>query len=140
MPHELDDTTGVEPLLDRRDVAVVDPVVLGNIDLDEVIAVHGRIFTGHALHIVSQTMIPVHLGHDARDGLAAILRPHISQQFLGRFGSSKHRFPSFGRRNHGSFLGLEVQGKLWSRCRSVGSRNDSTLGHLDSIVRASNKR
>ena len=110
MPHELDDTTGVEPLLDRRDIAVVNPVVLGNIDLDEVIAVHGRIFTGHALHIVSQTMIPVHLGHDARDGLAAILRPQISHELLGGFGSGNHRFLSFGRRNHGGLLGLEVQG------------------------------
>ena len=56
--------------------------------MDEVIAVHGRIFACCLIDFVCFLGVPVDVGDDRRDGLAAIIQLQIFVETLGLFCSS----------------------------------------------------
>ena len=90
MPHQRYQSALVCPVGDRSDVVIVDPSVgtlLRNIDMDEIIAVHGRILACCLIDLVSLLGVPIDVGDDRRDGLAAIIQLQIFVETLGLFCS-----------------------------------------------------
>ena len=92
MPHQRYQSALVCPVGYRSDVVVVDPSVgtlLRNIDMDEIIAVDGWIFTCSLINLICLLGVPIDVGDDRRDGLAAIIQLQIFVETLGLFCSSR---------------------------------------------------
>ena len=88
MPHQRYQSALVCPVGDRGDVVVVDPSVgtlLRYIDMDEIIAVHGWIFACCLENLICFLGVPVNVGDDRRDGLAAVIQLQILVETLGLF-------------------------------------------------------
>ena len=67
VPHQRYQSALVCPVGDRSDVVVVDPAVgtlLRNIDMDKIIAVHGRVFACCLINLISLFGVPVNVCHD----------------------------------------------------------------------------
>ena len=67
VPHQRYQSALVCPVGDRSDVVVVDPAVgtlLRNIDMDKIIAVHGRILACCLINLISLFGVPVNVCHD----------------------------------------------------------------------------
>ena len=91
MPHKRYQSALVCPVGNRGDVVVVDPSVgplLRYIDMDEIIAVDGWIFTCCFINLICFLGVPIDVGDDRRDGLAAIVQLQIFVESLGLFCSS----------------------------------------------------
>ena len=82
MPHQLYDTARIVPVLDRSDVGVVNPVGWRETDVNEVVAVHGRILAREFIHFLGTSVVPIDIGHDARNGLSPVLVVEVSVQVL----------------------------------------------------------
>ena len=92
VPHQRYQSALVCPVGNRGDVVVVDPAVgtlLRNIDMDKIIAVHGRIFAGCPIDLICFLCVPVNVGDDRRDGLAAIIQLQIFVETFGLFCSRR---------------------------------------------------
>ncbi len=63
VPHQLHDAARIGPVGDGLGVVVVDPVVLGHVDVDEVVAVHGGILARQLIDFLCAVVVPVHVGH-----------------------------------------------------------------------------
>ena len=90
MPHQRYQSALVCPVGYRSDVVVVDPSVgtlLRNIDMDEILAVDGWIFTCSLINLICLLGVPIDVGDDRRDGLAAIIQLQIFVETLGFLSS-----------------------------------------------------
>ena len=83
MPHQLYDTARIVPVLDRSDVGVVNPVGWRETDVNEVVAVHGRILACEFIDFLGTSVVPVDICHNAGNRLLAILVQEIGIQVLG---------------------------------------------------------
>ena len=86
VPHQRYQSALVCPVGDGRDVVIVDPSVgtlLRNIDMDEIIAVYSWILACCLIDLVSFLCVPVNVGDNRREGLAAIIQLQI---FVETFG------------------------------------------------------
>ena len=74
VPHQLYQSTGIDPVCDWLDIFVVYPTVWSGVaDMDEVVAVHGGIFARELVDLLGTSGVPVDISHDAGYGLPSVL-------------------------------------------------------------------
>ena len=84
MPHQRHQSTGIAPRSDGGDVAIVNPTIaVGHVDMDEVVAVDGRVLARGSKDILGLAVVPTDIGNDRRERLHAIVQAQVLIQLLG---------------------------------------------------------
>ena len=110
MPHQLNNTAFVCPILYGSNVVIINPSVttlIRHIDMDKVETVHGGIFTCQRLDLIGNFCIPVHISHHTTNHLFAIQTQEIIIEIFYLLGLSCHE--SLCDVDCGSFVGCETE-------------------------------